>query len=182
MAPPGDYPRVSAILAAAGLAPDFADVPEAVIERARQRGISQHALIERHHYGLLGPDEAPPPAYLAFLEESGHEPLISEFEVRSERWRYVGHPDRLGWLLGRRGLFDWKFTDTLDLPSVQRQLAAYRLAWQEQHSDQPIAFCAAVQFCSTGRPKFHEFTPTEMARAENEFLAAITIWWAKERR
>lgn len=175
------WPRVSAILEAVGLGDDYSQVPPAVLERARERGSDGHALIEAHAYGFLEPDQVAPPAYRAFLEESGWQPEATEFEVRSERWRFVGHPDQRGWMLARRGLLDFKFRDTLDLEPVKRQLAAYRLAWQEQHPTEPLAFCAAVQFLSTGRPKFHEFTADEIARAESEFLAAVTVWHAKGR-
>lgn len=153
------------------------------LETARVRGTAGHELIAAHHYGYLDTLRGQaPPAYLAFLEESGHEPTISEFEVISERWQFVGHPDRLGWLHHRRGLLDWKFTDGLERAPVRRQLAGYRLAWEEMHPDQPIAFCAAVQFLSTGRPKFDEFTKDEMDTATNEFLAAVVCYHARSRK
>lgn len=177
------YPRVSAILEAAGLGPDYSHVPnDGRLERAAQRGTDHHALVAAHHYGYLEADQVAAPAYLAFLEESGHEPIISEFEVVSDRWRYVGHPDRVGVMSRRRGLFDWKFIEHLDVLPAQRQLAGYKLAWDEQHPDQPIAFCAAVQFLLTGRYKFHEFTRDEMALAENEFLAAVVCYHARGRK
>lgn len=176
------YPRVSQILQAAGLGPDFSGVPARILESASARGTSGHALIAAHRYGYLDPGEVAPPAYLAFLEESGWTPEVCEFEVVSSRWRFVGHPDCRGWMAARRGLLDWKFTDSLDVVPVQRQLAGYRLAWQEQHPDQPIAFCAAVQFLSTGRPKFHEFTKDEMDQATNEFQAACVCYYARRRK
>lgn len=177
------YPRVSEILDAAGLGPDYSHVPnDGRLERAAQRGTDNHALVAAHHYGYLDEGQTAPPAYLAFLEESGHEPIISEFEVVSERWQYVGHPDRVGWLSGRRGLFDWKFIESLAVVPVRRQLAGYKIAWDEQRPDEPIAFCAAVQFLSTGRPKLHEFTTDEMATATNEFLAAVVCYHARGRK
>lgn len=175
------YPRVSTILRAAGLAPSFDGVPARTLEAARERGTAGHELIAAHHYGYLEPGQSAPPAYLAFLEESSWRPEASEFEVVSERWRFCGHPDQRGWMQGRRGLLDWKFTDSLERAPVQRQLAAYRLAWNEMHPDQPIAFCAAVQLLSTGRPKFDEFTKDEMAKAENEFLASVVCFHARGR-
>ena len=179
-------PRVSEILAAVGLGPDFGPVPPAVLEAARARGTAVHSLIEAHHYGYLDESaitaEVAPyySAYLKFLAESGHEPTSSEFEVVHPAWHYVGHPDRLGWQLGKRGITDWKTGETVDLPAAGRQLAAYRLAWNALHPTEPVEWLAVVQFKADGTYRFHEITAAEH---EPVFLAACVVYRAqKERR
>ncbi len=183
------FPRVTHILEAAGLGPDFSGVPRPVLEAARERGKLVHAAIEAHHYGLT--PEVPPfaapyyAAYLKFLADTGHEPIISEFEIEHPTWRFCGHPDRVGWLVRQRALHDWKCTDALVLKPVARQLAGYRLAWNAAHPQEPVTLCVAVQFKSDGTYRVHEldldaaddtgFSP------EHQFLASVVVYHARER-
>lgn len=175
-------PRVTEILTAAGLAPDFRMVAPDVLERARARGQAVHAAIEADHYGYEYdlPAEGAPylDAYRKFLAESGHEPIISEFEVRHPGWQYVGHPDRIGWLLGRRTLFDWKCTESVDLPYTGRQLALYRLAWNAEHPTELVEATAALQLKSDGTYRLHELSPADY---EQTALAAVVIYQARQR-
>src|SRR5260370_6649286 len=141
------FPRVTHILEAAGLGPDFSGVPRRVLEAARERGTLVHAAIEAHHSGLT--PEVPPfaapyyAAYLKFLADTGHEPIISEFEIEHPTWRFCGHPDRVGWLVRQRALHDWKCTDALVLKPVARQLAGYRLPREPGAPPGPAAPCLA---------------------------------------
>ena len=181
-----NYPGVTRILEAAGLGPDFSGIPKAVMEAAKIRGRTVHEYVCDHHYGLdpVLPAElaAYGDAYLKFLSESGHEPAISEFEVVSERWRFRGFLDRVGWLLRRRALIEIKSAQQLDLVPVARQLSAYRLAWDEMRPAEPLALVVSVQLRADGTYRLHEFTKDEMGRAESEFLAAVTVYYAKGRK
>ena len=114
-------------------------------------------------------------AYDRFVRESGFRAERMEFEVRHDVWRYVGHPDILGWLNGQRILVDVK---TGALGPVAYQLAAYRLAWEHQHPDAPIQAIASLALHDTG--KYH-FTEYERGESEAVWLAAVTVYRAQER-
>jgi hypothetical protein len=178
-------PRVTDILAAVGLGPDLGPVPAVVLEAARARGTAVHALIEAHHYGYLEdgsitPETAPYfSAYLKFLADSGHEPIRSEFEVVHAAWGYRGHPDRLGWLSGRRILLDWKTAEAPELPPAGLQLAAYRLAWNAMHPTEPVDLVAVLQLKADGTYRYHDLAP---ATYEDTFLAAVLVYRARQER
>lgn len=180
------YPRVTTILDAVGLGPCFDGARAGDLEAALLRGQAFDRLVEAHHYGYeeeVAPEVAPYyEAYLKFVADTGHTPIKSQFTVRSARWRYEGHPDRLGWLQGFRCIPDWKCVATVQKWPTMRQLAAYRLAWNEEHPGEPVALVCAVQFRPDATYRIHEFTKDDLARAESEFLAAVTVWHAKERR
>ena len=176
------FPRVTAILDAVGLGPDFSLVSPAVLEAARARGTLVHAAIEADHYRFVVDLPAPFAPYLdayrKFVAESGHEPVRSEFEVTHPQWRYRGHPDRIGWLLGKRVILDWKCTEQPDLPAAGRQLAAYRLAWNVEHPTEPVESTAVLQLKSDGTYRLHELDPQE---SEPTFLAAVLVYQARQR-
>jgi hypothetical protein len=178
-----DLPRVTHILETVGLGPDFGGIPPAVLEKARARGSAVHAAIEAHAYGYLEPAMLTPTvapyfsAYQKFLAESAHEATCSEIEVVHPAWQYVGHPDRIGWLMQRRALLDWKTAETVDVRCATLQLAAYRMAWNAMHPAEPIDLTAVVQFKRDGTYRFHDVN----ARAvEQVFLAAVTVYRARE--
>jgi len=174
-------PRVTEILTATGLAPDFGMVPADVLEAARARGAAVHAAAEGDHYGYaveLAPDAAPYlDAYRKFVAESGHEPLVSEFEVVHAGWGYCGHPDRLGWLVGKRCLLDYKCTESPDLAYAGRQLALYRIAWNAQHPTEPVESIAVLQLKSDGTYRLHEIAPADH---EQVALAAVVVYHARQ--
>jgi len=178
-------PRVTRILEAVGLGPDFGAVAPAVLEAARARGKAVHALLEAHAYGYLEDSDVTADlapyysAYLKFLTESGHEPIRSECEVIHPGWGFRGHPDRVGWLNGRRIVLDWKTAESVDLPPAGRQLAGYRLAWNAMHPTEPVDGIAVVQLKADGTYRFHEVSAAEH---EPVFLAAVVVYRAQHRR
>ena len=178
-----ELPRVTQILQAVGLGPDYSMVPAATLERARARGTAVHALIEADHYGYLdeadiSEDAAPyVAAYRRFLKESGHEPTLSEFRVVHPEWHYCGHPDRVGWLCGRRALLDWKCMDTVALEASAYQLAGYELAWRAMHPAEQLDIVAVVQLKSDGSYRLHEI---EVEKVAHVFLAAVTVYRARK--
>jgi hypothetical protein len=178
-------PSVTAILAATGLGPDLSRVPAAALEVARARGSAVHALAEADHYGYADTLEVTPvvapyfDAYKKFVAETPHKPIISEFLVTSERWRYLGHPDRLAWMGARRVLLDWKSSDQLDLDPVTLQLCGYKLAYEEEHPKEPIHECYAVQLRSDGTYRLH---PLDTSRAMGVWQAAVIVFHERARR
>lgn len=179
-------PRVTQILEAAGLGADYSAVPPAVLELARVRGTAVHEAIEARHlkyeYGLM-PKAAPYlSAYLDFERESGFKPECVEFRIESATWRYCGHPDVVGWLLGKRVLLDYKCMDTVARRPAMRQIAGYRIAWNEQHPTERLDLCAVLQLKSDGTYRLHEHDDRGRTAADVEpvFLAALTLWWERQ--
>lgn len=149
-------PSVTTILKAVGLTPDFSMIPADVLSRAQARGTDVHAAIEGHHYGYttdLNPEYKPwYDAYLRFVEETEHVPIVSENEVVNEAWGYCGHPDRIGWLTladfaGHRTVIDFKSGAA---GGVEYQLAGYAAAWNAQHPKEPIDRAVAVALKKNG--------------------------------
>lgn len=180
-----DLPRVTHILDAAGLSPDLSGIAPAILERARRRGTALHEAIEAHTYDYLdrGAMDEEAKGYLAgyerFLAETGYKPVVSEVEVVSEKWGYIGHADGIGWIGTERCLPDWKSVASLDVASVSYQLAAYKLAYEEQRPTEPIKRLLAIQFKPNGTYKMFAVTDP---RAESVFLAALTVYHARKRR
>lgn len=176
-----DLPRVTTILNDVGLGPDLSKIPPALLEAGRARGSAVHAAREALVYGyeneeLLNPVVAPYlDAYKKFVAESGYVTIRAEFEVVSRRWRYRGHPDDLGWLQSKRMIVDIK-TGTDE--GVAYQLVAYRVAWNEEHPDEPVEALAAVQLRADGTYRFNEVSAVE---AEPVWFAAVTVFYAKRR-
>lgn len=124
-------PRVSEILRAVGLAPDFSAVPEPVLAAARERGTARHAAIEADHYGYVEPAQEPLlGGYRRFLADTGHVPEVSEGLVCHKTWGYVGHPDRIGQTPSLSlVIVEWKPMGT-NRVAASYQLAAYARAWE----------------------------------------------------
>lgn len=176
-------PRVTEILEAVGLGPDFSSVPPEILEAARVRGTAVHAAIEAVVYNFLdesalAADVLPRlDAYRRFVKESGYETTHTEIEVINAAWGYRGHPDSIGWLLSKRTMLDWKNMDALELAPAGYQLAGYRAAWNAQHPTEPVAALAVVQLKSDGTYRFHEVSAAE---AEPVFLAAVMVYHARK--
>lgn len=185
MAETGLYPRVSEILRATGLGFDPTGIPLARLEYARLRGQALHLAIRYHHEGVLDegslhPDVRPGfEGYRRFLEDTNHVPLLSELELIHPTYGFMGHPDRVGWLQGRRVVIDFKYTDAFDFWPVAFQLAAYRLLWNATYPAQPVTGTFALQLSpSTGKYQLHG---VDGGQYENDFLAALCVWRARQR-
>jgi hypothetical protein len=176
-------PRVTEVLQAVGLGPDFSAVPPEVLEAARARGRAVHNAIEAIVYDYLDEAALAPDvltrldAYRRFVKESGYETTHTEIEVEHPAWLYRGHPDTVGWLVGQRAILDWKNTDALDLAPAAYQLAGYRAAWNAQHPTEPVAALGVVQLKSDGSYRLHEVSAAE---AEPVFLAAMMVYRARK--
>ena len=178
-------PRVTQVLAAVGLGPDFTSIPPAILEIAAKRGTMVHEAIEALAYGYF--DESAVDfeilpyldAYRCFVAESGHEAIGSEIVVEHPTWRYQGHLDRVGWLVKRRCILDWKAVATVDVRAAALQLAGYRCAWNAQHPTAPVDLTAVVQLKGDGTYRYHDLPAAEV---EHVFLAALTVYRAQQER
>lgn len=181
------YPRVTQILKDVGLGADFSHVPPARLEYARMRGEALHLAIRYHHEGTLDEASLHPDvrsgfeAYLRFLADTKHEPIASEIELIHPAWQYQGHPDRIGFFHGgRRVLLDWKFTDGFKFLPTAYQLAAYKMLWEANHPQEPVAEVFAVQFHPSSG-KYH-LRRIEAEKYEQTFLAALVVWRALQQK
>lgn len=182
-------PRVSEILEACGLGVQF-PMPAGRREWYLARGSALHKAIELDAAGELDEtsvhSEIAPglDAYRKFVAATGHTPLIlpggqiaSELELCHPRWRYMGHPDRVGWVNGNLSLLDWK--SSVDPKYVSLQLAAYGLLWRDAHPDHPLQEFLAVRLGFDGTWSIHQIDPRQH---EQTFLAAVVLYRALEER
>jgi hypothetical protein len=178
------------ILQAVGLAPDYSVVPPPILARASARGTAVHEAIAEHAAGTLwGVEPHIKPyldAYERFLADTGHEVICGEVELCHPELRFVGHPDRIGWLNNdKRCLLDWKTSERLEIPPVAYQLAGYRILWHREHPTEPIEVSAAVQLRRDGTYRLYdpeqERYRITAAEAERIFLAAVTVYHAVAR-
>ena len=179
----GLYPRVSEILAGTGLGFEANGIPPARLEYARLRGTALHLAIRFHHEGVLDesslhPDVRPGfEGYLRFLEDTKHEPLVSEIELIHPTYGFIGHPDRVGWLNAKRIILDFKYTDSFDFWPTAYQLAAYKLLWEANYPQQPIQCTFALQL--SPKDVTYHLRAIEADQYTQTFLAALLIWRAK---
>lgn len=176
-------PSVSAILKAAGLSPQYADVEPAVLEKARNRGIAVHAACE-----ALDKDESPPPltdelkpyvnAYVQFRYDAGFTVIETEQALYHPQLLYAGTPDVVGTLNKVRALVDRKATYEINHTAVSVQAAAYRGAWNAQRPDQSVTNIYALHLRRDGTYRLHRYDADE---AWQIFMAALAIFRFKKR-
>ena len=175
-----DWPRVTRVLEAVGLGPDLSMVPADVLTAAQKRGTAVHEAIEALAYGYFEDcDAAITPyldAYKKFMAESGHTAIASEIEVAHPEWKYIGHPDRVGWMLKHRIVIDFKTGET---DGVAYQLAAYAEAWNAQHPTEKVSSAAVVELRDTGA---YRFTEIDLPAARPVWFAALTVYRAQPGR
>ena len=177
-------PRVTEILQVVGLGFNGDGIPAARLEHARLRGQALHLAIRYHHEGVLDEASLHPDillgfeAYRRFLKDTGHEPIASEIELIHEAYGFMGHPDRVGWLHGKRVILDWKNTDSFDFWPAALQLSAYKLLWEANHPTELIQATFAVQLSpSTGK---YQLRVVEAEKYQQIFLAALVVFRAKQ--
>lgn len=114
-------------------------------------GTITHELIENHLKGkinliadalLIYNPEDVKKAEIAFknfiqwTQQFKFEPIAIEPNLVSEKYKYGGTPDLIGYVLGKRAIIDWKTGKIYE--DVFLQLAAYGMLWQENHPEEPI--------------------------------------------
>lgn len=172
------YPRVSEILKAVGLGPDFSMVPDDVLAIASARGRAVHEAIELEVYGpgsAVVELEYQPylDAYRRFVKDSGFEAKMAEIEIVNDVWGYRGHPDSIGFLGAHRVLIDWKSGMAT---RVGYQLAAYKHGFEHQHPSEPIHSALAVQL---RRDSSYRVTEIDLGESMPVWLAAVMVYRAQ---
>lgn len=135
---------VTGVLKWAGLI-RLGGIPEAVLERARQRGSDVHALVQFDNDGDLH-EESIDDAYRGYVEawrrfkrELSVEILLSEHRVASRRHRVCGTLDCLAILNGMGAVIDVKTGDPDDVAADLQTAAYVALAREWEHDDAPLA-------------------------------------------
>ncbi len=179
-------PSVTQVLEDVGLGPAYSSsIPGQVMVKAARRGSALHEAIRYHHEGDLEEESLHPElapgfhAYLRFLAETDHRPIASELELVHPTWHFIGHPDRVGWHRDERVLIDWKYTADFDREYVRLQLAGYRILWNDTHPLEPVSRVFGLHLRKDGTYSLHDLTDSN---APQEFLAALMVWRARERR
>lgn len=131
-------------------------IPDAVMEKARDRGTKVHVATELYDLGTLDLDNLHPvlrpylDAWIRFREETGFQPKLSEFRVYSAIYGYAGTLDRTGVLDGQCVL-DIKARAQMT-PDTGPQTAAYQRALEEL-TDEPHPGRYGVLLLPTGKYK-----------------------------
>lgn len=124
----------------------------AVTAKAADIGTAAHAMVETHITGgnpkMVAAYLSLPPAlqtkadnafqsYLDWASMSKLEILEQEMYLVSEKYRFGGTPDAIGFVNGALCLVDWKTSNAV-YADYLLQLAAYRVLWEENHPDRPL--------------------------------------------
>jgi hypothetical protein len=75
--------------------------------------------------------------FKAWKEAVKFTPLFTEIHLVSEVHQYGATPDCIGTIGGKLSLIDWKTSNGV-YTEMLVQLAAYRVAWEENHPDEPL--------------------------------------------
>jgi len=173
------WPSVTEVIPAA-LRPDFSAVPRDVLAQAAHRGQALHRTVELFEHDDLG---AVHPkissgleAWQRFKAETGFRFEAGEFEVRSNRWRYIGRPDARGWFGATRGLVDIKYVANFSRAyqeyTALQTIGGYAPAWDEEHPMEPIGCCYALWIRMDGN---YRVVRLEKPNARMIFQAALVI-------
>jgi len=175
------YPRVTSILAAAGLS-DFSAVPEDRLEYACERGTFVHSALAMHDLGTLDESALDPVlapylyAWKRFLREMEFVPELIEEPVYNPVDKYAGTLDRTGNARGCSSiLLDIKTGASKEADRVQ--LPAYRACMLVK--DPPVAIRAMwivyLRPESSAQYRIDVIPAEYWQRLYGVFRAAITI-------
>ena len=116
---------------------DFSTIPEDILERSANFGVAVHlatALWDQNDLDMDSMDVAIVPyleAWKRFRDETKITFEAIETQVVSEKYRYAGTLDRIGFLNEKATVIDIK-TGVVN-PTIGVQLAGYLVAWNEAH-------------------------------------------------
>lgn len=167
------WPRVTRIIRAVGLGPDFGDVPINVLAAAQLRGRQVHEAVAALAGGRdepVSPRAAPYlEAFRKFLADSGCRVVAAEVEVAHPLWRYAGRLDLLAWLRGRRAILDVK---TGASEGADYQVAGYVDAWNAQHPTERVEVGGVIE---VREDKTYRYREVDLPKALNVWRAALVV-------
>lgn len=173
---------VTTILQYLGLTNDYSNISSFYAER----GTAVHKAVEFLDKGTLDDATLDPicapyvAAYRRFLRESTYSAVHWEVPLHHELLGYAGTIDKVGRLHGRLGILDIKTSRTLD-PSVEPQLCAYQILWDEHHADDPAHWKYALQLKDDGT---YSLATKYSATSISLWLSIMDVykWKVKNRR
>jgi hypothetical protein len=153
------------------------------------RGTALHRAIQLDLAGTLDattvhPDIAPGfTAWAQFRRTVKPEVLQAECELHCAIWRFCGHPDLIATVDGLTTLYDYKYTDSVDLFWARHQLSAYKHLWDVTHPTQPVTRTAVLQLSPSGGGfRLHPIPPLALGEAQQNFYAACRTWHVLQER
>ena len=179
------WPSVTEILHDVGLTRTYPDTR--VMLGYRQRGQALHKAIDLYHRGTLDlgtVHESIRPNFEKYLDfEAKHSFVLvaSELELVHAPHQFVGHLDLVGLMDGELALIDVKMSDSPD-PASKYQLAGYAMLWGMSSLCGEHGVPKREYVLPLGKTvKPHPIDVTD-PYAVNVFMAALTVWWAKQGR
>lgn len=180
------HPSVTEVLDAVGLGVNLNGVPAEIRDAAMARGRAVHTVLE---WILTGVPFDPATmaesirpyvqAAEAFLAESGFDAVAVEKELLHPTWKFLGHPDWIGYCRKWPGeplcLIDLK-TGEADLDTAKYQLAGYALLWAAQVGAPTLRKTAIVEAHDDGS---YRVLPVDAKRAEQTVLASLVVYRAR---
>lgn len=169
-------PSVTQIMALSGAG--VPSGPTHAIANAGKRGTWVHhacALID-----LGEPQPEPSEEYLPYVRAYEHWArdscrvvVSTEVPMGCEELGYAGTPDLVCMVNGARWLIDRKSSHAVH-KDVPVQLCAYKILWEREHPDEPIARMGALHLRKNGKYKLHEYRYDEHA---GRWFDALNTWY-----
>jgi hypothetical protein len=123
---------------------------------------------------IYGRAEASFLAYLTWERDSAITIRHTECPLVSTKHHFGGTPDAIGLTRGELVLLDWKCTSAT-YPDHLYQLAAYKLLWEENYPDHPLAGFHLCRFAKEQGDFSHHFFPSVDEEAQT-FLAMRALY------
>ena len=158
-------PSVTGILKATGFGGDYAAIPVAVLEAARQRGIAVHGFCEQIDRGeqpvVLAKLQPYVDAYEQCRAETRLEVIETEQAVFHPEMLYAGRFDLVAWVNGARALIDRKVVATIEHLAVAVQTAAYAGARNAMLPQEPVEALYSLHLRQDGSYRLEEYNMAE---------------------
>jgi hypothetical protein len=142
---------------------------------AAERGKSRHAEIERSLNSLDSRADGGQDDLRKWLQTITFEVVAVERRIYSRRHRFSGTLDCITRSKDGLVLIDWKTSKSI-YPEFRLQTAAYQLAWEEEHPDQPIEGRYLVRIAEDGSVEPHYFPRSTYRLDKKGFLGALDLY------
>ena len=178
-------PSVTEILGAAGLGVEL-NISDTKLAYVLRRGTALHSAIELDLAGDLDESSvhddirARLDAFRKFAAAVALRPIATEIELSHPTWKFMGHPDLVGYVNDRVALIDWKSSvDPHAAHAARLQIAAYDELWRVTYLEQSIEDHLIIELRADGTFRVH---PIDLGDGRQVFLAAVVCWYARKER
>lgn len=139
----------------------YGDVNQYLLDNAAERGSKVHKQCELlDKYRECEADEITAPyiqAYVNFIKDNRPEWVAIEKAMASNKMLFAGTLDRVGMLNGKRVIVDIKTSSAVQKVLALIQLNAYKMLWEENHTDEPIEELYILHLTKEGKYKLINF-------------------------